>query len=368
VNWFAPIRQAVQRTVGSAMERWPARIIIGTTAGFLRVQIFDRAMTIAAQAFTSIFPTLILLSALAGRNASAEVADVADLPEASRQVLDDALRGGGLGAFGVAGAVVVLISATSLSRALARAYAIIWQLPKLPRGLAMSWRWLVTVLLLVVFLIGSRLIGWVTGQLPLSDASSAIILLLADVGIAVLVPWLVLGGLVPQRLLLPGGCVFGLVMLVLRPVGAVYLPRALATSGERYGPIGHAFTYVSWLYVISFALLGTAVLGQVLAEDDGTIGWLVRGPRPRFVVREPGLDPDVDTDGGDVLVHPAEQEHGPDVGVGGPERVDAPGPQPGVVDGGDLGGIHQRPADEVEQREDGGHDRETAVDRPGPGR
>src|SRR4051794_35939760 len=154
------------------MERWPARITIAPTAGFLRVQIFDRAMTIAAQAFTSIFPTLILLGALFGRDTSNEVAKVADLPAASRQILDDALRGGGLGAFGAAGAVVVVLSATSLSRALARAYGIIWQLGRLPRGLAMSWRWLVTVLLLVAFLIGSRLIGWLTGQLQLSDASS----------------------------------------------------------------------------------------------------------------------------------------------------------------------------------------------------
>jgi hypothetical protein len=34
-----------------------------------------------------------------------------------------------------------------------------------------------------------------------------------------------------------------------------------------------------------------------------------------------------------------------------------------VVHGGDLGGVHEHPADQVEQREDGGHEREAAVDR-----
>jgi membrane protein len=259
------------------MARWPGRITVATTSGLLRVQIFDRAMTIAAQAFTSIFPTLILLGALAGRSLSNQVADLADLPEASQQVLDDALRGGGMGAFGIAGALVVLISATSLSRALARAYGLIWQLPRAPGGLAMSWRWLATVLLLVAFLVGTRLLGWVTGQLPLSRVSSTVILLLADCAVATVLPWLVLGGAVPARVLLPGGFLFGLVMLVLRPVGAVLLPRALQTSGERYGPIGHAFTYVSWFYVLAFALLATAVLGHVVATDDGAVGRAVRG-------------------------------------------------------------------------------------------
>ena len=274
----AAIRRTLHRTASAAMARWPGRITVATTSGLVRVQIFDRSMTIAAQAFTSIFPTLILLGALLGRRLSTQVADLADLPDASQQVLDEALRGAGAGAFGVAGALVVLISATSLSRALARAYGLIWQLPRAPRGLAMSWRWLATVLLLVAFLVGTRLLGWVTGHLPMSRVSSTVILLMADCAVAILVPWLVLGGAVPARRLFPGGCLFGLVMLVLRPVGAVVLPRALSTSGERYGPIGHAFTYVGWLYVLAFALLATAVLGQVVATDDGTVGRAVRGP------------------------------------------------------------------------------------------
>jgi membrane protein len=276
----AAIRRALHRTAAATKDRWPARITVATTSGLMRVQIFDRSMTIAAQAFTSIFPTLILLSALLGRGLSTEVANLADLPDASRQILDEALSGKGAGAFGVAGAFVVLISATSLSRALARAYGMIWQLPRQPGGLAMSWRWLATVLLLVAFLVGTRLLGWLTERLPMSSVSSAVILLAADCMVAVLVPWLVLGGAVSARLLLPGGCLFGLAMLVLRPVGAVFLPRALNTSGERYGPIGHAFTYVGWLYVLAFALLATAVLGHVIATDDGAVGRLVRGPRP----------------------------------------------------------------------------------------
>jgi membrane protein len=102
-------------------------------------------------------------------------------------------------------------------------------------------------------------------------------------------------------MLVPGACVFALVMLVVRPVGAVYLPRALQASDDRYGTIGLAFTYISWLYVLSFCLLGAAVLGRELAEHEGAIGRFARGTRaPAGVVTgtdargRPGDDGSVD--------------------------------------------------------------------------
>jgi membrane protein len=279
VNRPAGVLRALRRTAFGATANGPGRIVVGALQGLVRVQIFDRSMTVAAQAFTSIFPILILLGTILGRGASARVADLADLPEASQRLLDETLRGPGLGAFGVVGVVVVLISATSLSRALARAYGYVWELPRVPGGLAMSLRWLAAVLVLSFFLVGSRLLGWVTDRLPPPGLSSAVVLSLADLAVAVLVPWLVLGGAVPPRLLVPGGCLFGLVMIAIRPAASVLLPRAMDVSVERYGTIGLAFTYVSWLYVLSFTLLATAVVGQVLARDPGPVGRLVRGSK-----------------------------------------------------------------------------------------
>ena len=92
-------------------------------------------------------------------------------------------------------------------------------------------------------------------------------------------PWLLLGGAVPARALIPGSALFGLVMLAVRPVGSVYLPLALQSSAERYGTIGVAFTYIGWLYVVAFCLLLTAMIGHVVAHDEGTLGQLIRGAR-----------------------------------------------------------------------------------------
>jgi membrane protein len=278
VSFYYTIRTKLRHTASGLTGSWPGRLLVGTTAGLVRVQIFDRAMTVAAQAFTSIFPILIMAAALLGSGPSEQFAEAADLPPASRSLIEDALSSGrGLGAFGIVGSVIVLVSATSLSRALARAYGSVWDLPRLTTGLSMAWRWLATVLLLATFLVANRLLGWVTDQLPLSAVASAILLAAADCAIAVVVPWLLLTGHVSPRMLLPGGILFAVAMLVIRPAGAIYLPRALATSGERYGPIGLAFVYVSWLYVLSFALLLTALLGQVVARDEGVVGRFIRG-------------------------------------------------------------------------------------------
>jgi membrane protein len=81
-----------------------------------------------------------------------------------------------------------------------------------------------------------------------------------------------MGHAVPPRALAAGAVIFGLVMLVVHPVGSVYLPRALQTSADRYGTIGVAFTYIGWLYILAFCLLMTAILGQVVAQDEGPLG------------------------------------------------------------------------------------------------
>jgi membrane protein len=122
--------------------------------------------------------------------------------------------------------------------------------------------------------------GWLTAELPQPHLYASVLLLIADCAVAVFLPALLLRRAVPVRMLLPGGLVFAFVMLVVRPVGAVYLPRTLAASYERYGTIGLAFAYIGWLYVLAFCLLFTTVLGQVIARDEGVAGRLARGEWP----------------------------------------------------------------------------------------
>ncbi|MGA5300024.1 YihY/virulence factor BrkB family protein [Nucisporomicrobium flavum] len=269
----------VRPPVAWVAHRSGGRILVGTASGLVRVQVFDRAMTLAAQAFTSLFPILIMVGALFGADQVARFASLARMPESSRHLIDETLTDRGAGAFGVVGILVVLLSSTGLARALARAYGTVWEVRRLPSGPRAAWRWLLAVMVVAALLVGTRLSGWLTAGLPRPRLWSGTLLLAADCAIAVLLPVLLLSRAVPARMLLPGGLAFACVMLVVRPVGGVYLPRALQTSYDRYGTIGLAFTYIGWLYVMAFCLLVTAVLGEVIARDAGVAGRIVRGSR-----------------------------------------------------------------------------------------
>ncbi|GIF21916.1 membrane protein [Actinoplanes tereljensis] len=251
------------------LASWLGRSLLRCLAAALRVQIFDRAMTLAAQAFTSIFPLLIMIGSIAGAKYGGELADALDLPDSSRRLLTEAIDDQGISPFGVVGALIVVVSATGLARAMVRTYAAVWDVGKVRSGVGAAIRWVVTVLMLSAFAILSKL----AGHVPLPQVA----LLAADTAIAVALPMMLLGGAVPARRLIPGGLIFGVVMLFLRPAGHLYLPIALRTSDQRYGTIGLAFTYIGWLYVISFCLVASAVIGQVLAADPGAAGRAIRG-------------------------------------------------------------------------------------------
>ncbi len=262
------------------LSRWPGRIVIQSAAGGIRIDIFDRSMTIAAQFFSSIFPILILFSTWADAGNTRRVAEAVDMPEESRSVLNDAVQGASGAAFGIAGTLIVLVSATSLSRALTRALAVTWKLPRPKSRLGSAWRWLAVVLVLSLSLVVVRTLSNLASGIPPSYVWKSAAAFACDTAVALLVPWVLLSGVVRPRLLVPGALTFALVMLAVRPVTAAWLPRALDESADRYGSIGVAFTYLASLYATSFCFLAASVVGQVIATDRGPLGHWIRGPFP----------------------------------------------------------------------------------------
>ncbi|WP_189333677.1 YhjD/YihY/BrkB family envelope integrity protein [Actinoplanes ianthinogenes] len=261
------------------IPRWlrpRAALWLGTRVGKLtltglgelvRVQIFDRAMTLAAQSFTSIFPLLIMLAALIGPHYRERLAGVLHLPDSSERLLQDAIGGSHSNAFGVAGCLIVLLSATGLSRALVRSYLVVWPVEQKPAGAAATGRQIGTVVVLVVFLLFARVLTWLASLLPAPNVSGVLVAFVADCALAILLPWLLLGRRAPKGPLLAGGVVFGLMMIAVRGAGAIYLPRALQSSADKYGTIGLAFTYIGWLYVLSFCLLLAAIVGGLISRE-----------------------------------------------------------------------------------------------------
>ena len=259
------------------LSRWPGRVVTRGLESFVRLDMFDRSMTIAAQFFTSVFPILILFATWAATRDADRLGDAVSLPEETQSVLQDAVQGAGSASFGIIGTLIVLASATSLSRALARAFAAIWAVPTPRNRLGSVWRWLAVVMALTLSLVLAHTVSDSAKLLPPRDVWPSLVSFGLDAAVAMFVPWLLLAGAMRPRVLLPGAVCFALLMLTVRPATAAWLPHALEVSADRYGPIGVAFTYLACLYTASFCFLATAVLGQVIATDHGEFGQWIRG-------------------------------------------------------------------------------------------
>ena len=272
---YAALQRLPPRLRGWVMRvlsRWPGRVAFRSATSCIQIEIFDRSMTIAAQFFTSVFPILILIASWVGGSGTGKLAEALDMPEQSRSVLTEALQTSSSAGFGVIGALIVFASATSLSRALTRAYAAIWLLPRPRSSLRSAWRWLAVVVSFALSLVVVRALGEFAAGVPPGDVWQRVVAFVCDMAITVFVPWLLLSGAVQLRRLVPAAVLFASVMLVVRPASAVWLPRALEVSADRYGSIGVAFTYLAWLYVVAFCILLAAVVGRVIAVDRGWLG------------------------------------------------------------------------------------------------
>ncbi|WP_147375167.1 YhjD/YihY/BrkB family envelope integrity protein [Jiangella rhizosphaerae] len=272
-----PAASALPRAPARLLGRWPGRVVVRTAAGCVRIDVFDRAMTVAAQAFSSVLPILILFATWAGASATEATAEALRIPDESRSMFDDAVQGASGAAFGVVGGLIVLISATSLSRAVTRAFTAVWELPRPRNRLRSAWRWLAAVVGLALSVLVVRELAALAGGLPQPRAWQVVTVFAADTAVALFLPWVLLAGAVRPRSLLPGALLFALAMLVLRPASGVWLPRALEASADRFGAIGVAFTYLAWLYAVSFCFLVAAVAGRAIATDDGWLGRRIRG-------------------------------------------------------------------------------------------
>jgi membrane protein len=274
---FDRLPPGVQRLLTRLRDRWLGRILLESVAKFLRLEMFDRSMTIAAQFFTAVFPILILFTTWASSRDTNWLADALSVPKETQGVLEDAMQGAGSASFGVLGTLIVLASATSLSRALTRAFATIWAIPRPRSNLGSVWRWLSVVLVLTLFIVFARATTEPLDKVPPEGLLPVVASFAADVAVVLFVPWVLLSGAVRPRLLAPGALLFGLLMLVVRPATAAWLPHALEVSDDRYGAIGVAFTYLACLYTASLCLLATSVIGRVIAMDPGELGQRIQG-------------------------------------------------------------------------------------------
>ena len=233
-------------------------------------------MTLAATAFTSVLPMLIVAGAVRSRLDPATgpiFVEHLGFDDATAELLEKSLPGGvqELRATGVIGVVILIIAATSLARALERALHTIWRAPAV--SITRAWRWLVTVFALILglaLIVATRII--LRGEGPVR-----VIEFIAEVALWGLLwwiaSWIVINRRVSLRELLPGSLLAGLGFAVAGLVGRVVLPPLFADSANRYGVLGIGFTYIGWLLVLALILLIALTVGRVVYLTSTGQAW-----------------------------------------------------------------------------------------------
>src|SRR5688572_11610062 len=233
------------------------------------------AVTLAA--FTSIFPLLLVTVGVVGvlsldSDLPSEIIGRLGLTGEAATVVLKAIataqesRKGALG-FGTVG---LLWSGLGLVAAIQYAFDNVWQVKG--RGLKDKLGGLIWLVGSVVILTISFVLTAVLNIVPWMAPASLLL------GVAVnLALWLwtskaLLNLVVPWRALVPGA-VFGAVGLeVMKLLGSIYVPRAVAASSALYGSIGVVFAILAWLFFFGRLAVYVAVVNVVRWEDEhGTV-------------------------------------------------------------------------------------------------
>jgi membrane protein len=324
-EWVAGARERVSqvmRLVAKARD-WAERTIFWRVwERMLENEFIDRGIALAAKAFVSFFPAIIVVAAFAPPAVRAAI--VATITRHA------GLSGPGLATFhsafatasnvrratGVLGLVFTVYYINSFTSALQRAYIRAWRRPpsSLVYGYALGATWLVGILAYLTLIGGMRA---AFGRGP-GLVLFAVLALAAAIGLWWVTSWVMLGRQVRLRVLLPTAVLTGLGMTVYGAASSLWMPTTVSQNQHQFGFFGVALAMVTWLSGAAFIIVASACAAPVLAEDRGVLGRLVRGSDPAVLV--PGAVPSL----GAPLRAPTLSNA---IGIG-PEAGTEPGPAP----------------------------------------
>ncbi|MEV0411355.1 YhjD/YihY/BrkB family envelope integrity protein [Streptomyces sp. NPDC050448] len=266
---------AARRLQRRAETRFP--VLTHIAERMVSVDIFDSATRLAAQCFLTAVPLVFVVASVAPppipEQMAASVRAVFGLSGAASEQLNDIFSGSHgefQNAVGLVGALMVLLSATAVSRAMQRLCKRAWEIPRTGVRIAV-WRWLAWIALWIcaLFVQGPVRDGFGVGLwlgIPLTFV------------LQMLVWWwtqhLLLGGLVGWLPLLPGAVLTAGAATALSVGARFYMPRALDRALSDYGSAGSVFVLLSWLIVVCVAVAVGVTTGAVLAQEPFLAGRL----------------------------------------------------------------------------------------------
>ncbi|MBJ6641097.1 YihY/virulence factor BrkB family protein [Streptomyces sp. DHE7-1] len=264
-----------------AESRFP--VVTHLADRIVSVNIFDSGTRIAAQCFLTAVPLLFVVAAYAPsavrHQLVASVREVFGLTGAANAELEKVFEpttGDLQQATGIVGGLMVLLSATAVSRAMQRLCKRAWEIPRAGTHIA-PWRWLAWLALWLGVLV---LQGPVRDGFGVGSWLGVPLTLLTQTGLWWWTQHLLLGGLIGWKPLLPGAVLTAAVLTVLAVTARLYMPRALNHALAEYGPAGSVFVLLSWLIVVCVAGAVGISVGAVLAQEPFLARRLGSPPSP----------------------------------------------------------------------------------------
>jgi membrane protein len=231
----------------------------------LAMRLVERALALSSKLFIAILPLSILSAAVVSRRSFGD-----QLVIRLRLTGEGAVAARALfatpaqvqSAMGLVGVVVLVSSVVSFARALERVYLDCWELP--PQRAAVRGRlaWLAGFCLYLGLFLPARAALVATGAEGLTGVVSAL-----GAGLLFLwTPYVLLGGRVTWRRLLPTAAISGVSVVVFGFGSTIVMPGVLTHNSDRYGYIGVAFSLVTWLFCAAVVIIAAAVLGRLVEQ------------------------------------------------------------------------------------------------------
>lgn len=243
----------------------PAEIVLGFVGDcvelFLELQGVDRALALAAQAFSALFPILIIVASFGaggrGDDIASDLIDRLELSGGAADAVRDAFAAPDevKGSVTIIGLFIAVFAALAFARALQRLYESSWGLQS--RGIrstawGLGWLALFSLYWAIVSALGTddrKLVGFIFGF-----------------GLWLMTPYVLVERRIAWQRLIPQAALTALGIIGVGVWSSIYMSRAVASSAEQFGSVGVSFALLTWLVALGFTIVIATVLGVVTQQ------------------------------------------------------------------------------------------------------
>ncbi|MGW4890965.1 YhjD/YihY/BrkB family envelope integrity protein [Kitasatospora sp. NPDC004240] len=231
------------------------------------VELLHRSMAFGALCFVTLVPLLVVIAAASptgGSGIADWVTDGLGLDPAGARAVNElfASRREVLSTTTAFGLALLAVFGVTLMGSVQNAFERIWQLR------AGAWRGVWRQALALVGLVGYVLVAaWSGVPWPGSPVWSALRVVVTLGGGLVLfcwLPWLLLGGRIAWRRLLPGAVVTVMALAGLRVFSRLVFAPLVVSNAVSYGPVGTVLVVLSWLIGVGYTVYAGALVGRAL--------------------------------------------------------------------------------------------------------